>query len=301
MTPLVLGCLAVLLAGPAPRLLARVPRTRRTPRAAMLLWQSVALAAVLAALGAGVSLATDRAWQRDPGPGETFVAVAALVVTGLVLARLLLSGHRVGTRLRSLRRHHRAQVDLVARRDRDRARTGGRSVLVLDHDLPVAYCVPGMSGARVVVSAGAVGRLSDVELDAVLAHERAHLRARHDLVLEAFSAVHQAFPRWVSSAAALAEVRLLVEVLADRAAVRAVDRQALGRALVELAGSRAAGPGAGVTLGSGVAGVDLVTRVRLLADRGPHRVQAGLLIATAAALLALPTGFVVAPWLAGLR
>ncbi|MFB9315035.1 hypothetical protein [Nocardioides plantarum] len=42
------------------------------------------------------------------------------------------------------------------------------------------------------------------------------------------------------------------EVLADRAAVRSSGRQALGRALVELAGSRAAGPGAGVTLGSGV-------------------------------------------------
>lgn len=298
MTPLLLGLLAVLLAGPAPALLARVVRTRETPRAAMLLWQSVALAAVLAALGAGVSLATDRAWRRDPDAAATVVAVAALVVTGLVLGRLLLSGHRVGTRLRALRRHHRQQVDLVARRDR--ARSGGGSVLVLDHDLPVAYCVPGMVGARVVVSAGAVGRLSEGELDAVLAHERAHLRARHDLVLEAFSALHDAFPRWVSSAAALGEVRLLVEVLADRAALRSADRRALGRALVELAGSRAAGPGAGVTLGSGVAGVDLVTRVRLLADEGPHRVQAAVVLALAASVLALPTGFVVAPWLAGL-
>lgn len=297
-TPLVLGLLAVLLAGPAPWLLARVPRLRVTPRAAMLLWQSVALAAVLAALGAGVSLATDRAWRRDPDTGATTVAVVALVVTGLVLGRLLLSGHRVGTRLRALRRRHRAQVDLVARRDQ--ARSGGRSVLVLDHDLPVAYCVPGMVGARVVVSAGAVGRLSDAELDAVLAHERAHLRARHDLVLEAFSAVHHAFPRWVSSAAALGEVRLLVEVLADRVAVRAADRQALGRALVELAGSRAAGPGAGVTLGSGVAGVDLVTRVRLLADERPHRLQASAVLVVAVLLLALPTGFVVTPWLAAL-
>ena len=298
MTPLLLGTLAVLLAGPVPALLARVVRTRRTPRAAMLLWQSVALAAVLAALGAGASLATDRAWRRDPDLAATVVAGVALLVTGLVLGRLLLSGHRVGTRLRALRRHHRHQVDLVARRDR--ARDGGASVLVLDHDLPVAYCVPGMAGARVVVSAGAVGRLTEVELDAVLAHERAHLRARHDLVLEAFSAVHDAFPRWVSSAAALGEVRLLVEVLADRAAVRSSDRKALGRALVELAGSRAAGPGAGVTLGSGAAGVDLVTRVRLLADGGPHRVQAAVLLVLAAAVLAVPTGFVVAPWLLGL-
>ncbi|MEO9325242.1 M56 family metallopeptidase [Nocardioides sp. C4-1] len=299
MTPLLLGLLAGLLAGPAPRLLARVPRTRTTPRAAMLLWQSVALAAVLAALGAGVSLATDRAWQRDASAVSTVVAVVALVVTGLVLGRLLLSAHRIGTRLRALRRRHREQVDLVAQRDA--ARSGGSSrVLVLDHDLPVAYCVPGMARSRVVVSAGAVGRLSDVELDAVLAHERAHLRARHDLVLEAFSALHAAFPRWVSSAAALAEVRLLVEVLADRAAVRDAGPRHLGRALVELADSRAGGPGSGVTLGSGATGGDLVTRVRLLADRDPHRLQAAVVLVLAAAVLALPTGFVVAPWLAGL-
>ena len=55
-----------------------------------------------------------------------------------------------------------------------------------------------------------------------------------------------------------------------------------------------------MTLGSGVAGVDLVTRVRLLADGGPHRVQAAVLLVLAAAVLAVPTGFVVAPWLLGL-
>jgi Zn-dependent protease with chaperone function len=297
-TPLLLGALAVLLAGPAPRLLARVTRLRRTPRAAMLLWQSVALAAVLSALGAGASLATDRAWRREPDVAAYVVAGVALVVTGLVLARLLLSGHRVGTRLRTLRRQHRDQVDVVARRHDARAR--GRSVVVIDHDLPVAYCVPGMGSARVVVSEGALGRLDDAELDAVLAHERAHLRARHDLVLEAFTVVHQAFPRWVSSAAALVEVRLLVEVLADRYAVRTGTRQALARALVGLAESRAAGPPGGVSLAAGGGGGDLVTRVRLLRDDGPHPAQAAALVVIATALLVLPTAFVVSPWLAGL-
>ncbi|WP_134767689.1 M56 family metallopeptidase [Nocardioides sp. 1609] len=302
MTPLLLGLLAGLLAGPVPRLLVRVTRTRRTPRAAMLLWQGVALAAVLAALGAGASLATGTAWRDEPGAASYVVAGVALLVTGLVLGRLLLSAHLVGTRLRTLRRRHRDQVDLVAHRFSQRGSTRA-GVVVLDHDLPVAYCLPGMQKARVVVSAGALGRLDAAEVDAVLAHERAHLRARHDLVLEAFSVLHRAFPRWVSSAAALAEVRLLVEVLADRAAVRSAGgggRRALGRALVELAGARAAGPGSGVTLGSGTAGPDLVVRVRLLADTGAHRVQASVLAALAAAVLAVPTTFVVGPWLTGL-
>lgn len=296
MTPLVLGALALLLAAPVPVLLARLTRLRLTPRAAMLLWQAVALAAVLAALGAGVSLATDRAWRQEPGLASWVVAVTALAVTGLVAGRLLLSGHRVGTRLRQLRRRHRAQVDVVARRAE--ARAHGRPVLVVEHDLPVAYCLPGASRARVVVSSGALDRLDADALDAVLAHERAHLRARHDLVLEAFSVLHHAYPRWVSSAAALAEVRLLVEVLADRAAARAEGRQAVGRALVELGSGAPAGAGDGVTLGS--TSGDLLTRVRLLADRRPHRVQAALAVAAAVALLVLPTAFVVAPWVRGL-
>ena len=58
-TPVVLGALAVLLAGPLPWVLSRWTGLRRTPAAAMLLWQSAALAAVLAALGAGLSLVTD--------------------------------------------------------------------------------------------------------------------------------------------------------------------------------------------------------------------------------------------------
>lgn len=291
MTPVVLGGLAVLLAGPVPAWLARVPLTRRTPRAAMVLWQAVALAAVLSALGAGLALAGDRALQRDPAVESWVVAAVALGVTGLVVGRLLLSGHRTGRRLRMLRRRHRELVDLVARRDE----ALGDGARVLDHEVPVAYCVPGLPGGRVVVSAGAVARLGPLELAAVVAHERAHLRARHDLVLEAFRVLHDAFPRWVSSGRALAEVRLLVEVLADAAAARSCGRRALVRALLTLAEGRAvAQPEPDVTLGA--AETHLQVRGALIADARPHRLQAVLLLALAGGLLVLPTAFVVAPW-----
>jgi Zn-dependent protease with chaperone function len=285
-TTLVLGVLAVVLAGPVPAAMARSPRLRRTPRAAMVLWQAVALAAVLAAVGAGLSLVTDQAWRGEVGAARVAMAGAALSLTLLVGGRLLLSGHRVGTSLRRLRRQHRTQLDLLARRD--------EAVEVLDHDVPVAYCVPGLRDSRVVVSAGMLGTLGEPEIAAVLAHERAHLRARHDLVLEAFSALHQAFPRWVSSEAALAEVRLLVEVLADRVAVAARDPRPLARALVALAAGRA--PEAAL----GVGGSGLVERVDLLADRRPHRLQALVLAALSVAVLVLPTAFVVLPWLVSL-
>jgi Zn-dependent protease with chaperone function len=283
--PVVLGALAVLLAGPLPWALSRWTRLRRTPAAAMLLWQSTALAAVLAALGAGLSLVTERLWEDPAGPGDVVVAALAGAVTVVVLGRLLLSGHRTGTSLRRMRRLHRERVDLVARTD------GG--VSVLDHDVPVAYCVPGMSGSRIVVSRSTLTSLSPVELAAVLEHERSHLRARHDLVLEAFTALHLAFPRWVASAAARREVEVLVEVLADRAACRSGDRRALVSALVALAGSTAPAGSLG-SAGS------LAARVEVLRDTRSHPRQAAAVSLLAAAILALPTLLVVLPWLTGL-
>ncbi|WP_203335702.1 M56 family metallopeptidase [Nocardioides limicola] len=286
MTPLLLGALAVLLAGPVPALLARWPRLRRSPGASLVLWQSVAAAAVLAALGAGLSLTTAHVWAPERDWVGRVIAVVALAVTALVAARLLLSGHRVGTTLRQLRRRHRAQLDLLAHRE--------RGVEVLDHDLPVAYCLPALGGSRVVVSAGMLDRLTEDEVAAVLAHERAHLRSRHDLLLEAFSVLHRAFPRWVSSRAALDEVKLLVEVMADRAAVRGRDPRHLGRALVALAESRV--PAAALPAG----GAGLVTRVDLLADPDPHRLQSVLVLVAAVLVVVLPTALVVLPWLLSL-
>ena len=276
-TPWVLALLGVALAGPVPALLARAPWLRRTPRSTMVLWQGVALAAMLSALGAGLSLATSHGWSTP--------SVLALVVTAVVAVRLATSGHRVGTSLRSLRKHHREQLDLVTEQR-------GR-LAVLETEQPLAYCVPSLRTSRVVVSQGALDRLAPDELDAVLAHERAHLRARHDLVLEAFSVLHQAFPRWVSSASALREVRMLVEVLADQTAARDAGASALGRALVGLAG--APSPSAGLSASGG----DLVDRITLLSSE-PRPVQALLVSLAAVGVVVLPTAFVVAPWLTGL-
>src|SRR3546814_5231779 len=78
MTPLVLGCLAVLLAGPVPSLMSRWHALRHTPVAAMLLWQSVAMAAVLSAVGAGLSLTTAKAWRNNGTILEYAVATVAL-------------------------------------------------------------------------------------------------------------------------------------------------------------------------------------------------------------------------------
>jgi Zn-dependent protease with chaperone function len=288
MTTLVLAALAILLAGPVPWALARMPALRRTPHAAMVLWQAVALAAVLAALGTGLSFVTSQV-DGDDTVWTVALAAIALSVTSLVIARLLLSGHRVGTRLRNLRRRHRQLVDLLAE-DRD-------GVRVLEHEAPTAYCLPGLR-SRVVVSSGTVASLTEAELESVLAHEKAHLHARHDLVLEAFTVLQQAFPAVVTSRQALTEVELLVEVLADTAARRRHGIRDLVSAFAVLAADGAAGaPESAI----GASNVGLQARLELLLDDRSHRVQATLLAIAAVAVLVLPTVLVVLPWLADLR
>jgi Zn-dependent protease with chaperone function len=218
---------ALLLAWPVPRLLARMTTVRRGPRAALVLWQSTAVAAVLAALFAAPAavpwLIGSTPRVRDSWP---VLALAALL-TSIVTVRLLVSGDRVGRNLRSVRRRHRELVDLLATQGEGHTR-------VLEHTTPTAYCLPGVR-RRVVLTQGTIDRLSPDELEAVMAHERAHLTARHDLVMEFFTVVHEAVPRFVRSATALREVHLLIEVLADRAAVRRTGAVTTARAIVGMA------------------------------------------------------------------
>lgn len=288
MTALLLGALAVILAAPAPALLGRLDILLRAPRAAIALWQAVALAAVLSALGSGLAVASIAVLDDEPGWRWLSAGyLAALALTAVVLGRLLLTAHRFGRRTRQLRRRHRELVDLLA----DGA-PGTDGVRVLEHDAPTAYCLPGFHRARIVLSGAAVATLDQPQLAAVLSHERAHLRARHDLVLEAFTVLHRAFPRVVQSEVALDRVRLLIELLADAAAARAAGRAALARALVALSGCTAP------EVALGAAGPDILVRLERLAASGrAHRSVALGAYLCAALILALPTVLIAAPWL----
>ncbi|HSO64510.1 MAG TPA: M56 family metallopeptidase, partial [Ornithinibacter sp.] len=204
MIPIVLAWLAVLLTWVAPGLMARQRRFRRAPRAGLVAWQAVTLGGILAALAAAPAAVPSLGSAEDSVMAHPSWLLAAVVVSGAVLVRLLWAAHDVGTTLRRLRDEQRQLVDIVAAHDR-----GGR-VRVLRHPTPTAYCIPGR-GSRVVLSQGVLDALPDDQLDAVIAHEEAHLRGRHDLLLEFFSVAHAAVPGPLRSETALSEVRLLVE------------------------------------------------------------------------------------------
>ena len=284
MTPLVLGVLAVLLAGPVPAALSRIGALLRAPRAAITLWQAVALAAVLAGLGAGLAVASQVLLDKRLALPGDLARGFALLVTAVVLGRLLVTAHRVGLRTRQLRRRHRELVDLLA--------DDAAGVRVVPHETPTAYCLPGFHRSRIVLSDSTLHSLGASELDAVLAHERAHLRARHDLVLEAFTVLNEAFPRVVHSRVALDRVRLLIEILADDGAVRRCGRRALAQALVRLAGGSR--PAAALGIGGG----DVLWRVHRLAEPArPAPIVAAAAYLAALGVVCLPTALVAVPWL----
>lgn len=273
---------ALALAGPAPRLLARVEGLREVPRAALVLWQSTSLAAVVAGLAAGPMFRAGTNLLSDHPALRTVAAWLGLAVSLATLGLLLASGHRTGTRLRRIRRRHRELVDVIALEPQT---VGAGRLRVLEHPTPTAYCVPGLR-QRVVLSQGTIDALDSDELFAVLAHERAHLRARHDLVLEFFTVLHTAAPRRLRSEDGLAEVNLLVELLADRWAARQAGPEPLARALVELAGAER--PDA--VLGAG--GSATLVRLDMLAVARSRRVRAFLTYVAAAVVLAVPLGLV---------
>ncbi|OBF19514.1 M56 family metallopeptidase [Mycobacterium sp. ACS4331] len=311
MSALAFALLAVVLVGPVPAVLARAQWPLRAPRAALVLWQAVAVAAVLSTFSAGIAIASRLLVPGPDGhPTRSVIGaidqlgwalwtlyVVAFAVTILVGVRLMLAIIEVAVATRRRRARHRMIVDLVGVNHGSpaaQACTRAGELRILDVEQPLAYCLPGVR-SRVVVSEGALSAFDDSEVTAILTHERAHLRARHDLVLEAFTAVHAAFPRFVRSASALDAVRLLIELLADDAAVRAAGPRPLARALVACAATR---PPSGA-LAAG--GPTTVVRIRRLAGRPNSPVFAAAAYLSAIAVLVVPTIAVAVPWLTELK
>ena len=165
------------------------------------------------------------------------------------------------------RRRHRALLSLLAHGD---PKVPG--ALVVDHPAAAAYCVPGLR-SRIVISAGAIELLDQAELAAVLAHERAHARERHDLVLLPFTALCRAFPWSGSAQRAYGAVALLIEMLADDHALRHRPARELVTALIRVGAAGPAGAPAGALA---VAGRHPATPDRHPATPDPRPAESGV-------------------------
>jgi Zn-dependent protease with chaperone function len=212
-----LAVTAVALAVPVPLLLARARWTERAPMRALLLWQAIAWVGGISTVGVPIVL----------GEAVSRIGLATGVVVGSGVA-LYLAGHVLATiaRREARRRRHLTLLDLLA------TATTVHGARVIEQEEPVAYCVPRPRQATIVVSTGLVARLAPGELEAVIAHERAHARQRHDVLLLAFAAWRSALPRLTAARVASEQVARLVELAADDRARRQVGTPELIRAIL---------------------------------------------------------------------
>ncbi|MBB6173881.1 hypothetical protein HNR23_003941 [Nocardiopsis mwathae] len=214
------------------------------------------------------------------GSAQIAAIVLAFGLTTLLFCGLVASFVQV---LRTRRRHH-DLLGLVARDDPEVP--GAR---IVDHPAAAAYCLPGVLRSQVVISAGALRVLGRDELAAVIAHEHAHLRQRHDLVLLPFSSLKRAFPHVKLVETYYSSVALLIEMCADDQAGRERSPKQLAMALVRFGTS-----GSGQVPAGALAAVadqpEVVARVsRLLNPVGELSRRATAAVLGSASVLMLTT------------
>lgn len=133
---------------------------------------------------------------------------------------------------RSRRRQSRAEL-LVRAPLLPGEEPGSERLVVLEGERPDAWWLPG-AAPRLVITTAALRRLKGRQLDAVLAHEQGHARARHDWLLHCSVALAVGFPQVPVFAAFRDEMHRLVELAADDMASRRFGRITIALALVEL-------------------------------------------------------------------
>ncbi|MFJ2030574.1 M56 family metallopeptidase [Streptosporangium sp. NPDC087985] len=263
--------------------------TYRAPHVAIVLWQALGVTWGLAGTGALLAYALEPYGQgvlhglrafavsasgNGDGPLEPYdlpriVALVAGLTALAVLVTVLLSA---GAQTLRARHRHRLLLTLIARDDPEIP-----GVLVVDHPGATAYCVPGLR-SQVVVSAGTLKLLSSEELTAVLAHETAHVRERHDLVLLPFAALRRALPWSRLIATVQDEVSLLVEMAADDYARRYCSPRHLATALLRF-GTAGSVPTPNGALGAAGSSSAVMARVERLITPGPdlsRRIRYGI-------------------------
>ncbi|WP_328821732.1 M56 family metallopeptidase [Nesterenkonia haasae] len=318
---LFLAALAVILAIPVPKLLHTASFRGRSPWAAMVLWQAIALAGGLSmvgapiiyglapfgdslphALGGAVQLTLTEDYeslgQLDVHPQHIFALCLGLLLGG----HLVLTLARTYFRVLGARRRHRQLVDLLSTplpNTVDDADTQ-----VIEHETPLAYCLPGRTNASsvTVLSRGLLNTLSESELGAVVAHEQTHLRQRHHLLTVTFEAWYRALPWLPTNRYGREAVLELTEMLADDGALAQYSPETLLRSLAlssfETASHRDA-PGSALEVDEDVPATSntLITGARLQRLLAPTEPLGKLamfgVVSSSAALLAVPTGLLL--------
>ncbi|MFE9023304.1 M56 family metallopeptidase [Streptomyces sp. NPDC007808] len=245
---LLLSIVALTAAVPVPRALTRATWPEREPVVALWTWQCLVATVLLCcltalALATAAVFGTVRAQLFAPAPPSVTEAydLSATPTWTAGLGLLLACGAAWTTAmlLRELvearRRHGQARAHLRERAPELPAGLGSvrGPLLVLEDEYPDAWWMPG-SPSQLIVTTGALRRLTDHQLDAVLTHERGHARARHDWLLHLSTALATGFPHVPLFAHFCDQTHRLVELAADDTASRRCGHLTTALALIEL-------------------------------------------------------------------
>ncbi|MEU6545900.1 MULTISPECIES: M56 family metallopeptidase [unclassified Streptomyces] len=245
---LLLSIVGLTAAVPVPRVLTRAAWPERDPVVALWVWQclvaTVLLCCVTAlALGTAAVFGTARAQLFAPAPASVTEAydLSAAPAWAALLTLLLACGAAWTTAMlgrelvEARRRRGRARAQLRERAPDLPAGLGSTRgpLLVLEDEYPDAWWMPG-SPPQLIVTTGALHRLTDHQLDAVLTHERGHARAHHDWLLHLSTALATGFPRVPLFAHFCDQTHRLVELAADDTASRRCGHLTTALALIEL-------------------------------------------------------------------
>lgn len=274
----------------APAPLSWLTRRGTNPRLGIAAWVT-AMAGVLVAWVVAVGVVAVSLVRGGPnssvvvlclellGVPEREAMLGAFAATGLLAVGVLISAVvtvGVGRTVLGLRAHSAEHADAARIVGTP---TDADGVFVVAGERPAAYCVVGRPDTIVVTSA-AVRALDGPELDAVLAHEGAHIAGRHHhllMVLRALAASLAHLPLFTRGAAAVAE---LLEMCADDRAARRHGPRPLVAGMLALASPL---PPVG---GLAMAATATAARARRLLDPACRSARWGHRVATSATIAA---------------
>ena len=215
-------------------------------------------------------------------PKAAGVVILGQLLSLAVAARIAWTATRLSLRRRTDERRQRLLIRMAGHRLPE------LPAVVLDHPGAAAYSLAGRH-PTVVVTSGAVGVLTGPQLGAVLAHENAHLRARHHRRQTAAALAARSLPMLPLLREAPALLGRLLEMDADELAADQHEPRVLASALVAVAtaGGPATLAASGATSSAPAAGAaDAAARIRRLLQP-PDRLPAGRQTLTRVAVTAL--------------
>jgi Zn-dependent protease with chaperone function len=176
----------------------------------------------------------------------TAAATGAVVILGWRLSRSM-------WRAREVSHRHAADARIIGRH------VAGLDAIVVDAPERIAYSVAGRPDT-IVVTTATLDALDEPHLDAVLAHERAHLTGRHHLMLSLTRGLAAALPRVGLFTTGAREIARLSEMAADDAAARRHGPHTVLGALLDLSAQAPIPSGAAAATGT-----DVLVRAQRLA------------------------------------